>query len=91
MLGLLLHELAAAESRLRVDKFIRTECSTTFLALVTIGSVSTAAWTCTCNVTVCKEGLGLLIIVLLAHLLNELALLIKLAEESRSILVMSLR
>ena len=91
MLGLLLHEFAATESRLRVDKFIRAECSATFLALVTICTVSTAAWTCTCDVTVSKECLAFLVIVLLADLLDELALIVELAEIVRSVLVMGLR
>ena len=90
MLGLLLHELAATERRLRVDKFIRTESSTALLALVTICTLCTATWTCSCNIAVCKKGLCLLIIVLFAHLLDELAFVIKFLEEIGRILMMGL-
>ena len=47
----------------------------------------TATRACTCDVTVCKEGLAFLVIVLLAHLLDELALIVELAEVVRCILV----
>ena len=90
MLCLLLHKFASAESRLRVNEFVRTECRTALLALVSIGSFGTAARAGSCDVTVCEEGLGLLIVVLLAHLLDELALFIELPEEIRSILMMGL-
>ena len=76
MLGLLLHKLAAAESRLRIDQFIRAEGSAALLALVAVCSLRTAARAGTCNISVSKEGLGLLVIILLAHLLDELALII---------------
>ena len=90
MLCLLLHKFAATESRLRIDEFIRAECSTALLALVAISTLCTAAWACTGDVTVSKECLAFLVIVLLAHLLDELALIIKLTEIICSILVMSL-
>ena len=90
MLGLLLYEFSAAESRLRVDEFIRAEGGTALLALVSICTFSAATWTCSCNISVCKECLCFLVIVLLTHLLNELALIIQLAEILRCILVMSL-
>ena len=90
MLCLLLHKLATTESRLRIYEFVRAECSTALLALVAICTLCTAAWAGTGNVTVCKEGLGLLIIVLLAHLLDELSLIVKLAEIISRILVMGL-
>ena len=91
VLGLLLHELAAAEGRLRVDEFVRTEGGATLLALVAVSAFSAASRTCTGDVAVCKEGLGLLVVVLLAHLLDELALIIELAEIVCRILVMGLR
>ena len=72
MLGLLLDKLAAAERRLRIDKLIRTESSATFLALVAISTLRATSWTCTGDITVGKECLCLLIIILLADLLNEL-------------------
>ena len=90
MLGLLLHELAAAESRLRVDEFVRTECSSALLALIAICTLSTAAWASACDVAVSKEGLCLLVIVLLACLLNKLALIVKFLEEIRCVLVVSI-
>ena len=81
MLGLLLDEFTAAESRFRVDKFIRTESSAALLTLVTVCALCTTTWTCTGDVTICKEGLCLLVIVLFTCLLDELALIIKLLEE----------
>ena len=91
VLGLLLHEFAAAEGRFRIDELVRAECSTTLLTLVTVCSFRTASRACSGDVTVCKEGLCLLVIILLADLLNELSLIIKLAEILCRILVMSLR
>ena len=90
VLGLLLHKLAAAEGRLRIDEFVRAECGAALLALVTVCSLCTAARTCSGDLTVCKEGLCLLVIVLLAHLLDELTFIIELAEILCRILVMSL-
>jgi hypothetical protein len=57
MLCLLLHKLAAAESRLRIDELIRAEGGTTLLALVTISTFCTATRACTGDIAVCEEGL----------------------------------
>ena len=90
MLGLLLYEFTSAESRLRIDEFVRTESGSTLLALITISTFSTTAWACAGNVTVCEEGLCLFVIVLLAHLLYELALIIQFAKIICRILMVSL-
>ena len=90
MLGLLLHKLPSAECRLRIDQFIWAEGCSTLLTLVAIRTLRAATWACTGDITVSKESLGLLVIVLLAHLLDELALIIKLPEESRCILMVRL-
>ena len=91
MLGLLLDKLAAAEGRLRVNQLVRAEGRAALLALVAIGALCAAARAGAGDVAVSEEGLGLLVIVLLAHLLYELALLIELPEEVRGVLVVSLR
>ena len=90
MLGLLLYELAAAESRLRIDELIRAESCAALLALGAVCTLSAALRACTCDVTVREECLCLLFIILLAHLLEELSLIIKLAEIVLSVLVISL-
>ena len=88
MLGLLLHKLTAAESRLRIDEFIGTESRSTFLALVAVSSICATTRACSGDISVCKESLGLLVVILFAHLLDELAFVIKFLEEARRVLVM---
>ena len=79
--GLLLHRLGSAELGLRVDELLRAESASAFLALVTICTFRTALGAGADNVAVCKEGLCLRVIVLLALPGYELALVVELAEE----------
>ena len=72
-----------------VDQLLRRKCSTTFLALVTIGTFSTTARTSTHDVTVCEEFSCYLIAELLLYLLFEHALIIESAEEIRSKLIVN--
>ena len=91
MLGLLLYEFASTEGRLRIDKFIRAEGRATLLALVTVSALRTTTRPGSGDISVCKEGLCLLVIILFAYLFNELALILKLAEIVCRILMVSLR
>ena len=81
MLGLHLLRLASAQCRLRIDKFLRAEGTSALLALVTISVRIAALRTSTCNITVCKESLGLGVEILLSLLGDELVIVIKLTEE----------
>ena len=82
--GLLLDGLGAAELGLGVDQLLRRKRGTAFLTLVAIGSLRAAFWAGTHNVAVCKEGLSLRVIVLLAFAGDELSLVVKPLEEFRS-------
>ena len=73
----------------RVDKFLRRKCSTTFLALVTIGTFCTTTRTSTHDVAVCEEFSSYLIAELLLYLLFEHTLIIESAEEIRSKLIVN--
>ena len=88
--GLLLYRLGAAEFGLRVDEFLRAEGASALLALVTISVRIAALRAGTDYVPVSQECLGLGIVVLLALLGDELALVVKLTEELRGVLVMNL-
>ena len=89
--GLLLDRLAAAEGRLRIEKFVRTESAAAFFALVTVSTFGTAFRTGPDYVTVSKKSPCLDIIILLAFLLNEFAFLIQSAEKLRCSLFMHFR
>ena len=66
---------------MRVDEFVGGECASAFLALVSIGFLVPAFRTGADNVSVGKERLCLLIVILLALFLYELAFIIELSEE----------
>ena len=91
VLGLLLHRLRTRHSTVRVNQLIGRKGRTTLLALVAIGTVVATLGAGTYNIAVGKEGLGLLVVVLLGGLLDELTLIVELAEELRSGLVVRRR
>ena len=73
-----------------VDKLVWRKGSATLLALVAVSSLSTTARTSTHDVTVSKELSCNLIAILLFYNLLKLAVIVKLTEEIRSELMMSL-
>ena len=89
--GLFLYRLCAAQFGMWVDELFRAEGGSAFLALVAVGILVAAFGTGAHYVTVGEEGLRLRIVVLFAFLRDELALIVKLAEELRCILLVNLR
>ena len=67
----------------RLDEFIGRKRRPAFLALVTVGAVIAAFGARPDDIPIGKERLGLGIVILLGGLLDELALVVKLAEELR--------
>ena len=90
VLGHHLYRLAAAKCGFRVDQLFRAEGAAAFLALVAIGIRIAAFRTSSCNIAVCKEGLGFRIEELLRLLGDEFVFIIKFAEELRCVLLVDL-
>jgi hypothetical protein len=90
VLGGLLGQWVTVDGVIRIDEFIGREGSTTFLALVAVGTEGMATWTLTADVTVGEELLGLLVIELLGGLFDEFSVLVEFLEEVRSELVVNL-
>ena len=67
-----------------VDQLVGRERRAALLALVAIRTLALAAGAGADDVAVGEEGLGLLVVVLLRGLLDELTLVVELAEEVRS-------
>ena len=89
--GLLHHGLTAADGALGVNQLRGAERRAALLALVAISALSVATGTFARDVAVGQESLGLLVIVLHRGLLDELALVIELAEEVRCRVMVHLR
>ena len=90
MFGLLLGEWIAIDSVVWIDEFVWRKRSTALLALVAICTCGVAAWALATDIAVSKELLCLRIVKLLGCLLDKLAIVIEMAEEIRSQLVVSL-
>ena len=90
MLGLLLGQWVAVDSIVWIDKLIGRKSSTTLLALVAVGTRSMTTRTLATDITVGEELLGLRVVELFGCLLYEFALIIQLAEEIRSQLMVRL-
>ena len=90
MFGLLLGEWIAIDSVVWIDEFIGRKRGTTFLTLVTISTCSMTTRTLTTDVAVGEELLSLWVIELLGSLLDELAVVVEMAEEIRCQLVVDL-
>jgi hypothetical protein len=73
-----------------IDQFIRTQSASTLLALVTISSLCTAFGAGTHYISVRKETLGLLIIILFTLPLHKLALIIEFLKKFRCSFVVNL-
>ena len=80
VLGLLQHGLGAAEGALGVDEVGGVEAGAAGFALVAIGVLVAAVGAGAGDVAVGQELLGLLVVVLLRHFLDELALLVEFLE-----------
>ena len=79
--GFLLYRFGTAEFALRVDEFLRAESASALFALVTVCAFSSTLRTGSHNVAVCEEGFGFRVIVLLAFLCDEFAVVIEFFEE----------
>ena len=90
VLGLALLDHAAAQAGMRVDQFGRTEGAAALFALVAIGMRIAAFRAGSFDVAVCQKGLRFDVIVLLALLGDELVVVVELAEELGSVLLMDL-
>ena len=90
VLGLLHHRFAAADGALRVDQIGGRQGGSAFLALVAIGTFRMAVRTLTGDVAVGKEGLSFFVVILHAGLFDEFSLIVQLAEEVGSRVVMRL-
>ena len=90
VLGRLLDKRIARLGVVRIDEFLGRKRCAAYLALVTISLWGVTARTFTANVAVGKEVIGLLIVELFRHLLDELPVVIELAEEITRELVVRL-
>ena len=90
VLGLLFSERITIDSIIWIDELVWRKRRSALLALVAICTRSVATWTLATDITIRKELLSLRIIELLRSLLDELAVVIELAEEIRSQLVVNL-
>ena len=89
--SLFLDRGSAAELGVGIDEFLGAEGGAALLALVAVGILVAALGAGAHYVAVCEEGLGLGVVVLLALLSYELALVVELAEEFGCILLVYLR
>ena len=83
MFGLLLGEWVAVDGVVWVNEFVRRQSGTTLLALVTIGTCCVTTWTFATDIAVGEELLRFRVVELLGSLLDELAVVIEMAEEIR--------
>ena len=90
VLRLLQYRCGAADSRLRIDQFGRTQVATTFLTLVTVCSFVVAIRTFARHITVGKELFGFLVIELCGRFFCQFPFIVKFLEELRSKLMMGL-
>ena len=86
-----LDRLAAAQGGLGVYKLVRAEGTAAFFALVTVCPLRPAFRAGPDYIAVCKEGIRLGVIILLALLLDEFPFIIKLPEKLRGGLLMHIR
>ena len=84
------HGLAAADGAFRINQVCRAEAGAALLALVTVGTFGMAVGALAGDVTVGKERLGFLVVVLHTGLFDEFFLVIQFAEEVGSRVVMRL-
>ena len=89
--SLFLDRGSAAELGVGIDEFLGAEGGAALLALVTVGILIAALGAGAHYIAVREEGLGLGVVVLLALLSYELALVVELAEEFGCILFVYLR
>ena len=89
--GFLHDRRAAADSTLGVDELGGAQCRAALLALVAIGTFGMATGALAGDVAVGQESLGFLIIILHGGLFDEFALVVELAEEVGSSLVVHFR
>ena len=83
VLRLALHGHRSRHGAVRVDQFVGRERRAALLALVSVGAVVAALGAGAHDVAVGEERLRLLVVILHRSLLDELALVIELAEEGR--------
>ena len=81
--GLLLGEWVAVDGVVWVDEFVRRKGGTTLLALVAVGTRSMATWALATDIAVGEELLRFRVVELLRSLLDELTVVIEMAEEIR--------
>ena len=89
MRGWFLDEWIACLGVIGIDEFLGRERRTALLALVAISTQAVAVRTLAADITVGEEVTGLGVIELLGGLLDELAVVVELAEVIRSQLVMN--
>ena len=89
VLGFLHDGLASADSTFWIDQFGRRKCTSTFLALVTVSTLCVAARTFTGNITVGKECMSFLIVILHGSLFDKFSFVIQFTEEIGSCIVMN--
>ena len=79
--GLVLHQRITVDGIDRVDELIGRERAAALLTLVAVCVGIVAVWALALDIAVGEELVGLLIVVLLALYLHELAVVVELAEE----------
>ena len=81
VLGLAHHGFGSADGGVRVDEFHRREIAAALLALVAVGVGVAAVGALAHDVSVGKELVGFLVVILFRFLLDEFAIVVKFAEE----------
>ena len=84
------HGLAAADGTLRINQVRGAEAGAALLALVAVSAFGMAVGALAGDVAVGKEGLGFFVVILHAGLFDEFSLIVQLAEEVGSRVVMRL-
>ena len=84
------HGLAAADGTLRINQVRGAEAGAALLALVAVSAFGMAVGAFAGDVAVGKEGLGFFVVILHAGLFDEFSLIVQLAEEVGSRVVMRL-
>ncbi len=80
---LTLHGHGTRHGAVRIDQLVRREGRSALLALVAVSAVVAAFGTGADDITVCEERLRLLVVILHRSLLDELPLVVQLAEKFR--------
>ena len=88
--GLLLGEWVAVDGVVWVNEFVRRKGCSALLALVAIGACCVATWAFAADVAVGEKLLSFRVVELLGSLLDELAVVVEMAEEIRCQLVVDL-